>query len=203
MKQSDVLKRDGEAGTIAVAERIRVYTYDRIISPALRAGQAEIVVRAGDIHSAMRLTSRLPAVCAALESRKFTERYGLVLTRREGPPRGSNVFFHFRPAELSQRQREADPPRSNSPAMPAAGAGRAVRLGPIVRDEVDFVDATYWISCVSGKRSTSATAKTCTSPIGFRGRADMSSQSARRGMCSPRSTDSWGQTKSSSRMSSR
>src|SRR5690606_1338480 len=99
-KQRHEPKHDEEAGRGGLAERIRTCTYDRIIRPALAAGSGEIVVRAGDVHSAMRLTSRLPAVCAVLESRKFAEQYGLVLVRREGPPRGSNVFFHFRPAGL-------------------------------------------------------------------------------------------------------
>src|SRR5690606_9611227 len=83
-------------------------------------------------------------------SRKFADRYGLVLVRREGPPRGSNVFFHFQPAGRPLPRAEPDGPRGAEPvALPPRS----------VPEDRQLYNATYWVSCVSGKLSRPAPAK--------------------------------------------
>lgn len=67
--------------TTPLADRIREFTLRTFIQPAIRANKLEITIRAGDVHSAMQLRDRMPAVCSALESRKFQELCGLKLRK--------------------------------------------------------------------------------------------------------------------------
>lgn len=83
---------------MTLADRIRKYTYDAYLAHRTKDGDAVIRVRAGDVHSDLGLQSRMPAVCSALEGKKFQNEYGLELVNREGPHRGANVYFYFRKA---------------------------------------------------------------------------------------------------------
>jgi hypothetical protein len=55
------------------ADRIRQFALDHLVRPARAAGRAEIIIRAGDIHSEMRLSNAMPAVCSAIGSKQFEE----------------------------------------------------------------------------------------------------------------------------------
>lgn len=77
------------------ANRIRQFVRDRYIAPARAAGQAEITIRAGDIHREMSLTNAMPAVCSAIGSNKFDEFAGITRTARTGPANGANVYFYI------------------------------------------------------------------------------------------------------------
>ena len=68
-----------------LADTIRAYARDRMVAPCRDAGVHGFSIRAGDVHDAMGLKARLPAVCAALRSRKFQEQSGIELLRVEGP----------------------------------------------------------------------------------------------------------------------
>ena len=82
--------------TKSLADRIRDFTLRTFIQPELKANKSEITIRAGDVHSAMRLRDRMPAVCSALESKKFQDMCGLGSGKqRRGPHRGANVFLTF------------------------------------------------------------------------------------------------------------
>lgn len=60
-------------------------------SPARQAGQDQITVRAGDVHAALCLDNRMPAVCSALDAAKFCDQAGATLIRRSGPHQGSTA----------------------------------------------------------------------------------------------------------------
>ena len=79
----------------SLAERIRAYVNKAFIEPARRAGATEASVTAGDVHKDLRLESRMPAVCAALDAQKFQDQYGVTLSRRSGPKQGSTVTWVF------------------------------------------------------------------------------------------------------------
>lgn len=80
---------------MTLADRIREFTYRNYIRPARENGINTITIRAGDIHEAMGLKSRMPAVCGALGTNKFLRQYNLRLANREGPTFGSNVYFTY------------------------------------------------------------------------------------------------------------
>jgi hypothetical protein len=55
----------------------------------------QIRIRAGDVHKEMKLSARMPAVCAALDARIFQSDYGLELVGRTGPRLGATVEWVF------------------------------------------------------------------------------------------------------------
>ena len=78
----------------AVSEHVR----SRIIQPARRRGVPEVSIAAGEVHRELRWTSRVPVVCAALNSAKFQRAAGVELIGKSGPPSGqsSTVVFRYR-----------------------------------------------------------------------------------------------------------
>ena len=81
--------------TANLADRIRAYANKAFIEPARRAGRTEAIIVAGDVHKDMRLESRMPAVCAALDAQKFQDEYRVVLSDRTGPRQSSTVTWRF------------------------------------------------------------------------------------------------------------
>jgi len=79
-----------------LAERIRRFAFDNYVEPMDGAPDAQIRIRAGAVHSGMKLNSRMPSVCSALDARIFQFDFGLELVKRTGPPRGANVEWVFR-----------------------------------------------------------------------------------------------------------
>jgi hypothetical protein len=86
-----VLTKDDDS----LADRIRAFVSREYIVPAREKKCSKVTIRAGDVHEAMGLSGRMPAVCSAIGSRKFQEMGRLKLVDREGPKEGSNVFFTF------------------------------------------------------------------------------------------------------------
>lgn len=78
-----------------LSDQIRQYVYAEIIEPERRQGQGVVRVRAGDIHAALELKDRMPAVCSALDAEKFLEYAQVRLTQRDGPKQGSNAEWVF------------------------------------------------------------------------------------------------------------
>ncbi|MCB0137834.1 MAG: hypothetical protein KDD75_22205 [Caldilineaceae bacterium] len=80
---------------LSLADRIRAYVVAAIIDPARAAGRTTVTVRAGDIHAALDLENRLPAVCGALDAHKFYVESGVALTQRRGPKFGATAEWIF------------------------------------------------------------------------------------------------------------
>ena len=78
------------------ADRIRQFAFEGWVAPARRAGKATVSIRAGDVHKAMGLADRLPAVCSALGTNKFLEMANLRLEARKGPNVSTTTTFDFR-----------------------------------------------------------------------------------------------------------
>jgi hypothetical protein len=84
---------------MTLAERIRRFAFENYLAPMRDRPNAEIRIRAGDVHKGMGLGGRMPAVCGALDATIFRREYGLELVRRTGPAQGANVEFVFRLTE--------------------------------------------------------------------------------------------------------
>ncbi len=80
---------------LSLADRIRQFAYDSYIVPARQRGEKSVTLRAGDVHTRMNLTSRMPAVCGAIGTRLFETQYHLRLIDRRGPTQGAEVTFKF------------------------------------------------------------------------------------------------------------
>lgn len=85
-----------EAETMTTADDIRKFCVEHFVQPARARGEHAVTLRAGDVHNAMGLAQRLPAVCAALGSDTFER---LARVRRlaiDGPLNGASTLFVFK-----------------------------------------------------------------------------------------------------------
>ena len=81
-----------------VADTIRSHVVERYIEPARRRGREAVTVVAGDVLRGLGYGgSRAPAVCSALQVRKFLEQHGLAVDV-QGPPskQSTTTTFTFR-----------------------------------------------------------------------------------------------------------
>ena len=79
-----------------VSSYIADFVIDKYANPARVRGNALFWVRAGDVHDAIGLKNRLPAVCATLGSNRFES---VARARRiavDGPTNGANSFWVYR-----------------------------------------------------------------------------------------------------------
>ena len=121
------------------ADRIRQFALDRYIIPARTRNDAEIVIRAGDVHREMGLFSAMPAVCNAIGSRKFEEVAGAAIIKRTGPTNGANVYFHL--------SLTAGPQLARPPTLVPKSRESSART----TDAVDLTDAVALVSRVKSK----------------------------------------------------
>lgn len=78
------------------AEWIRHYVITELIEPARAAGRGHIIVRSGDVHDALGLKNRMPAVCGALDAAIFEEQAQVKVVSRSGPTQSSTVEWVLR-----------------------------------------------------------------------------------------------------------
>jgi len=62
-------------------EEIRTFAGDKYIKPLWKNG-GTVQIRAGDVHKAMNLNNRMPAVCGALDTKMFREFFNVNLISR-------------------------------------------------------------------------------------------------------------------------
>ena len=72
--------------TSTLAPQIRDYVKRIYIEPARNRHVSTVEVVAGDIHRALRLENRVPAVCQVLKGHGFLEENRLEIEDIEGPP---------------------------------------------------------------------------------------------------------------------
>jgi len=138
------------------ADRIRRFALDRYIVPARTRNDAEIVIRAGDVHREMGLFSAMPAVCSAIGSRKFEEVSGVTIVWRTGPTNGANVYFHLRLTADSR------------PARRPASVLKVEETSPSTTDAVDLTNSIALVSCVKSKLPYPAPARALYTSAWFR-----------------------------------
>lgn len=136
----------------SLADRIRRFSLRNFVRPALKAKTSEVRIRAGDVHTAMHLRDRMPAVCAALRSHKFADFADLSLLRQEGPNQGANAIFIFgqKIARSERPRRSSDAVNKQTPKMPIQTKERRIRNGQ---------GTMFLVSCVKTKQSSKAPAK--------------------------------------------
>jgi hypothetical protein len=118
--------------------------------PVRAMPETEIRIRTGDLHKEMRLSSRMPAICGALDSMIFRREFGLELVRRTGPHQGANVEFTFRIRTVDKQSNPTEPPAqlapknddANSPQHSPTAKQRFTLRGEIFRKERnDFIES--------------------------------------------------------------
>ena len=78
-----------------VADQVREYAYTHYILPARAAQHKNVTITSGEIHKALRLSTNVSRVCAALLTRKFETAYTVRLVSTSGPIQGSTATFTF------------------------------------------------------------------------------------------------------------
>lgn len=77
------------------ADQIRQFVLREYVEPARRNGETSVAVISGDVHRRMALENAMPAVCSALDRRKFADLASVKLADRSGPAHSSTVRFQF------------------------------------------------------------------------------------------------------------
>lgn len=78
------------------SQEVQHYFQSNYVAPARRLGQTTVEVKAGEIHSKLGWSRRVPVVCAALSSQKLQRNVGVRLTEKSGPPSGQSPTVVFR-----------------------------------------------------------------------------------------------------------
>jgi hypothetical protein len=108
--------------------------------PARTSGQKIVEVKAGEIHSGLRWSRRVPLVCSALSSRKFQNAAGVKLIgTKDAPPSGLSTRTIYRYEILDE-----DGPasfRQDSPAPPKRGLLAAYGVAAHLYGQVGGGDA--------------------------------------------------------------
>lgn len=79
----------------STADQIREHLRRTYIDPARSRHESTIRILAGDVHKALHLRNRVPAVCQVLSGRKFLIENGLILEKQEGPRSGQSTTAAF------------------------------------------------------------------------------------------------------------
>jgi len=98
-------------------EEIRQFAGRKYIKPLWKNG-GTVQIRAGDVHKAMNLNNRVPAVCGALATKLFREFFNAELVSKAGPRRGADTrfTFHIRTPPSPAKLKAANMSRELNPA---------------------------------------------------------------------------------------
>lgn len=77
------------------SDRVREYVKSKYIKPAKKDGKETLSIRAGDIHKELGFSRRIPVVCSALRSRKFSKDCDIELTYIGSPNNSTTTTFTF------------------------------------------------------------------------------------------------------------
>ncbi len=119
------------------SDRVRAYVTNHYIVPARQSGSSTVIVRAGDVHKAMKWDlKKVPQVCSALSTRKFLNGANVELLKRKGPPSGQSttVEFTFR---LLQSEAGNHAPRPQDKPV-ANGAGLEKLIGIFAKEYAEL-----------------------------------------------------------------
>ncbi|MCK5203691.1 MAG: hypothetical protein KAR15_07460 [Desulfobacterales bacterium] len=78
------------------SDRVRDHVKRKYVDPAKKAGKESLSIRAGDIHSELGFSRRIPVVCSALRSRKFQKNCDIELAYVDGHNNTTTVKFTYR-----------------------------------------------------------------------------------------------------------
>lgn len=124
------------------ADLIRKFVWEQLILPARSDGLETVEIRAGDVHAALGLSNRMPAICSALRSSKFEELAGVVTVSILGPRVGANVYFRF----------ALGPSKTVSPqTIQTYAQNRSSPLSPKMIEAPDLKESVVLVACVSEK----------------------------------------------------
>jgi hypothetical protein len=96
------------------SQEVQRFFQSNYVIPARQRGQATVEVKAGEIHSKLGWSRRVPVVCAALSSQKLQRNVGVRLKEKNGPPSGQSPTVIFR-YEILDREASSAPGVTSPP----------------------------------------------------------------------------------------
>ena len=130
------------------ADAVRRHVADLYIHPARDRGEHTVVVRSGEVASALGLSQRLPNVCSAMGGSALASLAGVSIERNDPAP-GANVLFTYKledrdltpaTAEKELRARYGEPTKSTAKLVAfALPDGRALAL------QLDITKVQLWL----------------------------------------------------------
>jgi nuclear transport factor 2 (NTF2) superfamily protein len=78
-----------------LSDSVRRFVADRYLAAARRNGARRFTVSVGEVHRALSLKNRVPAVCVALRSNKFLRENSVRLVSETGPPSGQSTTVQY------------------------------------------------------------------------------------------------------------
>jgi hypothetical protein len=80
---------------MSFADDVRQYCKETYVDSARRRGEKTVIIRSGDVHSALNYKNRYPLVCSAIGSNLFKELCNVKRISVEGPLNGVSTLFTF------------------------------------------------------------------------------------------------------------
>jgi 5-methylcytosine-specific restriction protein B len=109
---------------VTQSDQVIQYVLRSYIEPARKRGDAEVSIKAGDVHKALRWSNRVPSVCQALASKRFLEQNQLTLTEKQGPPSGLSTTTVFTYRLEAESNTSSTPSRKASLLLSLRGSGK-------------------------------------------------------------------------------
>jgi hypothetical protein len=78
-----------------LSDSVRRFVADRYLAAARLNGLHRFTISVGEVHRALSLKNRVPAVCVALRSNKFLVENSLRLVSETGPPSGQSTTVQY------------------------------------------------------------------------------------------------------------
>lgn len=99
------------------SDSVLQFVREHYARPARANSQVVVEVRAGDVHSGLRWSRRVPLVCAALNSKRLQKASGLELIEKFGPPSGQSttMVYRYRVLPTSGGKQESGGPDPTAP----------------------------------------------------------------------------------------
>jgi hypothetical protein len=108
-----------------LSETVLQFVRANYVHPARQRGNRIVEVKAGDIHTGLRWSRRVPLVCSALSSRKFQSAVGVrLIETKDAPPSGLSTRTIYRYEILdgeTQSGLKDDPPPPKRGLLAAYG----------------------------------------------------------------------------------
>jgi len=114
---------DVQRPALTAADRIRAFVARHYLQNARAKGLDEVRVVAGDVHKAMGLVNRMPAVCSVLDGKILLHENDLELVERTGPPQGATAAFRYRILDTGTTKSRSIGDAASNPAGIAKVAG--------------------------------------------------------------------------------
>jgi hypothetical protein len=109
-----------------LSETVLQFVRANYVQPARQRGNRIVEVKAGDIHTELRWSRRIPLVCSALTSQKFQNAVGVkLLETKDAPPSGLSTRTIYRYEVLDGEKPSGlrdDPPPPMRGLLTAYGA---------------------------------------------------------------------------------